>query len=335
MPAKAQKPSTKTDRTPGVVLLRGPDAFLREEHARQIKERLEKEHGGLDVLRFDGASCQIGEVLDECRTPGLMTPHKLVIVDNADKFVAGDNRPVIERYTREPAGEATLVLRAERWAAGKLDDILQEHGLVVLCEAPDAPTAARWAVARASKRHGAELNEAAARELVELVGPDLGLLESELAKLASALPEGKKRVIDAALVRELTVRERDEEVWAIQPMLLSGDPRPALTHLSRLLDVAGAPETLVMYACLDAACKLHALAAARAQGQRPDDLAGPLKLWGPMRQAALGAAGRANPRRTAALVAHAVDLDRRVKTGLSEPRLALERLALEFSLALR
>src|SRR5207253_8118234 len=55
--------------------------------ALPICELLTKAHGEIDSFRFDGASASAAEVLDECRTFGLMRQQKLVIVDNADALL--------------------------------------------------------------------------------------------------------------------------------------------------------------------------------------------------------------------------------------------------------
>jgi len=72
-----------------VVILYGKDDFLRQQYTSQLKHELDEVHGsdGVQVVRFDGATAQVADILDECRSMGLMTAHKLVIVDSADELL--------------------------------------------------------------------------------------------------------------------------------------------------------------------------------------------------------------------------------------------------------
>ena len=119
-------------------------------------------------------------MLDECRSFDLMQRQKLVVVENADKLVAGDNRPLIERYASAPADHSTLALKAGKWNRGNLDKLIEKVGVIVKCEPPSAADAAKWAYHRALKRHDADLDKDAAVALVERVGVDLGRIDTEI-----------------------------------------------------------------------------------------------------------------------------------------------------------
>ena len=71
------------DATMRIVVLHGRELFLLWEWSRMLAERLREAHGDVGVVRFDGASAPVAEVLDELRSFGLLEPHKLVIVDDA------------------------------------------------------------------------------------------------------------------------------------------------------------------------------------------------------------------------------------------------------------
>ena len=71
-----------------VVILHGKDEFLRQQYTGQLKHELGEVHGsdGVQMVRFDGVTAQVADILDECRSMGLMAPHKLVVVDAATNF---------------------------------------------------------------------------------------------------------------------------------------------------------------------------------------------------------------------------------------------------------
>ena len=258
-----KKAMTPPDATHRVVVLCGKEVFLRSEFTGQLREKLEEAHGQVDVIRFDGENAQAAEVLDECRSFGLMAAHKLVIVENADKLVSESTRPLLERYAQAPSEGATLVLRASTWRKGNLDKAIEKVGVITPCDQASEAVAQRWAVRRCEKQHGGSISPQVAAMLVERTGPDLGRLDTELGKLS--LAAGKGGEITPELIDELVGRTREEEVWSIQAELLSGDPARTVRHLRAILDHAPRDAHVpVTFACTDLARKLHA--ASRAIG---------------------------------------------------------------------
>lgn len=332
----ARKPAAASplDASARVVLLHGKDAFMRAQHTDALRRALEAKDPDLDVRSFDGATAKAADVLDECRSFGLMAAHKLVIVDNAEAFVKEETRPLLERYCQGPGESATLVLRAERWYKGKLDDMIGRVGAIVKCDVLSASGAAEWAVAHAGV-HAATLDRATAQRLVDRVGPDTGRLAGEIGKLAiaaaaSAGRASKNASITASLIDELVGETREEDAWAFQETLARGSAEEILAGLSRLLDNAPRDTAvLVTIAMIDLARKLHALGAA---GQSARSVAGRLKIWPPDKAAALiERASRAQPERLRGLVHAAVEADQRQKSGLGTSHRTLERLALRFA----
>ena len=71
-----------------VVILHGPDEYMRRAHTRAIATALTETHGEIARFEFDGTTVEPAVLLDELRSYGLLHPHKLVILDHADKFLA-------------------------------------------------------------------------------------------------------------------------------------------------------------------------------------------------------------------------------------------------------
>jgi len=322
-----------------IVVLHGKESFLRSEHTRRVLDALRERFGAVDEFSFDGASCSLADVLDELRSYGLMSQHKVVVVDNAEQFMQGDDRRrAMERYAESPMPDATLILRSAGWRPGTFDKLVAAVGVILKCEAPGAAEAVRWAVARSQKRHGVELSAAGAQALVERVGPDLGRLDSELGKLAVgalAAGTGDRVVITPELVKEFTGLSREEQAWEIQGALATGDPAQALNKVDELLRISRAPEVMLAWSAIDLVRKVHDAAALAAQGQPDGAIAKQLKLWGDGAAVVLRVARSVPLARAAALLQAAVAADRRMKSGLSpEPSRAIEALAVQVSAGL-
>jgi DNA polymerase III subunit delta len=336
----AKKATSETNERPDaacrIVLLTGPDQYLQAEHVAVLKALLQKEYGEVDVLHFEGKSAQAAEVLDECRSFGLIAAHKMIVVDDADQLVKEASRPLFERYATAPSEGATLVLRATKWSPGKLDAMIDEVGRRVRCEPLSPEMAVKWSVLRCRKRHRAELEADAAETLVERVGTEMGRLDSELAKLAAAadVGTGSSEVlprITVALVGQFVGIRREEEVWGVQETLLFADAAAAVTHVRRLLDVSRQPSQLILWAMSDLSRKVLGASHAARKRINPFHVAKVLKLWGPSKDAVLHAASTTDPAAARRVLDACVKADARSKSGLTDADAAVERLAIDFA----
>lgn len=328
MARKPAKPAAKPGPEHRIVVLHGKDAFLRAEFTASLKRALAEAKGDVDTIRFEGSS-EVAEVLDECRSFGLMQQHKLVVVDEADQFVKDSSRAMLERYAEAPSEDATLVLRSDRWHKGKLDKLIDAVGVVRKCDAPTEGQAVTWAQHRVKVRHEAEITPEAARALVSRVGADLGRIDAELAKLAAAT--GNNGPISPQLVAEFVGVSREEEVWGIQSAMLGAPPEAALGHLRELIEVSRQPTVLISYALCDLARKLHLATVGLQAGENPGAIGKTLKLWGPSQDVVMRAARGADPSRTLELLDAALEADVAQKTGLGDPERQLERVVLRFA----
>jgi DNA polymerase-3 subunit delta len=84
----------------------------------------------------------------------------------------------------------------------------------------------------ARDRHGAKLERDAADALMEIVGPELGLIDQELAKLAAST---QGQPIDSQLVQELVGGWRAKTAWDMLDAAVEGRTGEALLELDRLL----------------------------------------------------------------------------------------------------
>lgn len=314
-----------------IVVLIGKELFLRSQYTSMLKAALESAHGEIEVFQFSGESAEPAMVLDECRSFGLMASHKLIIIDEADQFIKADTRPMIERYAQNPSEQATLLLRGSKWNRGKnLDDEIAKVGLILKCESVDEGTATRWIQARCTKAYESSIDPRAAAMLVERLGCDLGRIDTELAKLATAA--GKGNPISQELIAELVGLTREDDVWAIQSYLLCGDAQRTLRELDIIMNNGSkGAHVPVSFACTDLARKLLGIAEGMNQGINPHTLAKDMKLWGPSRDPIMHTARRVGPKRARALLDACIKADMALKSSTGTPMRTLEVLVLRFA----
>lgn len=321
-----------------IVVLHGKESYLRVERTRQLIDALREKFGSIDRFEFDGTTATLAAVLDELQTYGLLSTHKLVVLDSAEAFMAAEERRrAMERYAARPMAEATLLMRAAgQWRPGNFDKLVDKVGAVFKCEAPSERDAIVWCRRRAEKAHAAQIDEDVATLLVEKIGTDLARLDAELEKLATAAGGRPGAVITRALVAEFVGLSREEQAWEIQSTLLDGSPRLAIEKLDELLDVSRAPEVMIAWSVTDLLRKLHDAARMREQGEGDGEISRSLRLWGPQQGAVLRASRSLGSVRAAALLERALNTEVRMRSGYSgDDRRTIEGMLVEVSEVLR
>lgn len=219
---------------PGVCALFGDEPFLKSLVVARLREVvLAGDDGEFSLSRFDGRSAEWRDVGDELNTVGLFGgQHRLVVVDDADDFVSS-HRSQLEDYAARPSRTGTLAMVVDSWPSNtRLAKAVAATGLAIECKAPPPARLLKWLVSWTKQRHGAKLEREAAESIVETIGPELGLIDQELAKL-SAAAAGKP--IGVELVEQLVGGWRAKTAWDMLDATIEGRLRQALVELDRLL----------------------------------------------------------------------------------------------------
>jgi len=321
-----------------VILLIGQDPYLITTRTKQAIEVFQEAHGEVERFDFDGAECELADVLDELRSYGLAQRYKIVVLDKADTFVTGEERKrqraALENYASHPVDSATLIMRAETWHPSNLDKIIKKAGLVHKVQPPNESRAVKWCRDRAMKEYETELEPDAAELLVTLIGADLARLDTEVAKL-SAYVADEKRSIAREDVTNLVGMSREDKVWSLQRPIAAGDAAAAVTILRELMDISRQPLELITWSICDLLRKLHTASRLFQQGVNGGQIARQLKLWGDSQRLVLSAAQRFDPACFAALLDLAIRTDQHNKSGQREPVRSLEALTLRIADSMR
>ena len=211
-----------------VFALIGCDAFLQLRKLAAIVKQLPP-----DVQRFDldGERATLAELLDELRSFAMFGNGKLVVIRNAEPFITR-YRESLEDYLAAPCDSATLVLRVEKLpATQRVYKLIAKNGQIEDCNAPtDQRALAQW-IEQEAKSHKVTIARDAAALLADLVGNDMGRLDSELEKLAIQ-SDGKP--IDSKAVAGSVSFQREQEMWAMTNELASGRQADALKRWRQL-----------------------------------------------------------------------------------------------------
>lgn len=227
-----------------IYAIAGDDLYLRAESIARIERLLFPDRSEtIGLTKRSGDTVALSDVLDELCTPSFFSPLRLVVLDPADGFVT-KFRDKLESYADNPAESGVLVLAVKQLPSNtRLYKILEKAGgpgTVIDAKTPKPAEAVAWALDRAAA-HQAKIDRDAATLLVDMVGPEAGLLDQELEKLAVATHDGTASRITRDDVLRYVHAGQAESVWRMIERAAKGDARRALEDLDSLLSSGEAP----------------------------------------------------------------------------------------------
>lgn len=233
----------------GVCALVGDDGFLKRLSRTKIRDAVSADGEANEFTQ----KAEWRDVNDELSTLSLFGGGpRLVFVLNADDFVK-NYRSQLEAYVAQPASSGCLVLELNALAMNtRLYKTLAETGQIVECRAPqtkrgkasyvDETKLCDWLRSWGKSTHNVELKRGADEELLQLVGPEMGLLDQGLAKLALFCEPDAEVTVE--LVRKVVGGWRTKTTWELLDAALDGNAAEALLQLERLLQAGEAPQAI-------------------------------------------------------------------------------------------
>jgi DNA polymerase-3 subunit delta len=318
-----------------VCVAYGADSFLRRQVLLGLRHSVLKEDDDdFSLKSFDGRAAEFRDVVVELSTLAMFGTQRLVVIDEADDFVSR-NREALENYVLRPGRSSILLLDVKSWPSNtRIYKAVDSHGLAVDCSVPPSAKLARWLIDWTRQAHKCQLSPSAADALVEMIGPELGLLDQELAKLA--LLVGSDMKITVEMVQKAVGGWRAKTTWEMLDLALEGDTAGALRQIDRLLASNEAPIGLLAQISsslrrLAAATRLilQAEAAHRKIGIRPALQRANVKYFVEKAEQQLRRLGRQRGSQLYRWLLEA-DLDLKGDSQLP-PRLVLERLIVRLS----
>jgi DNA polymerase-3 subunit delta len=239
MDAMAFIGSTSKPKRQQVYVLAGDEDFLKRRVMAILQLLILGEADPSFALStYSGDKAEFSAIRSELETLPFLSDRRLVVVDQADPFVT-KYRQTLEKYVPEPAAAGVLVLDVKSWPTNtKLAKLVPEAATIV-CKAPAAYKLTSWCVEWCRTTYGKKLSSAAAELLVELVGPQMGLLDSELDKLS--IYANDRPGIELNDVDALVGRSRSANVFKIMEAVGDGKPGEALNILSELFEEGESP----------------------------------------------------------------------------------------------
>ena len=303
-----------------VYAIIGADSYLQTERLAQVIGRLPNDLQRSDI---DGEKASLVDVLDELRSFAMFGGGKLVVVRNADDFIS-KFREQLENYLASPSDGSTLILRVETLPANqRIYKLIQKVGAIEKCEPPKAAELPRWIIAHAKTAHDAIVSLPAAQLLTDLIGADLGRINSELSKLALQGIDGKVELAD---VQKGVSFQREQEMWDMTNEIASGNTEKAIKRWRHMVQLDPNSEFRAITWLGMWLEKVQLALLLKRQGKSNFDIAGALKIWQrEMQEPFLRTAFKMGPAGVLNALNLLVDLDLRSKSGLGDASQNVER----------
>jgi DNA polymerase-3 subunit delta len=262
-----------------LYLISGTDGSKIEATRSRLRARAEREggDGALEVFEpSEGRGAPDHEaLLAAIPAMSLMGTRRYLLADGVEKWRDKQQAAVAGAIGTALPPDLTLVLIARAKAPAKLlKAVKAAKGEIHNFEAPKARDMPRVLVGDA-QRIGFKLDPAAARLLVERMGPEPLRLRNELERLA--LWAGDSGQVTAADIEAMIADTSEAAVWTLSDAVVEGDARTALRVGEQLIE-QGENVTGLIYGLasrLRAAC---AAAAMLEEGMAPREVESQLKM---------------------------------------------------------
>jgi DNA polymerase-3 subunit delta len=227
-----------------VYVVHGDEDFLRRRVLDALKQRIlgKDDNAAFGFSAFPGDKAVWFSILDELQTLPFLSQRRMVSIESADTFITA-HRAQLEKYVQSPPAGGVLVLEVRSWPATTRLYRLLDGPASLSCKSLTGGKLSEWCRRWSSAQHGKQLTTSAAQLLVDLVGPEMGLLDQELAKLAVYVGEAAR--IDGEDVDRLVGNNRAENTFQIFDLIAQGNAAGALALLDKLFGQGEKPIALL------------------------------------------------------------------------------------------
>ena len=243
-------------RRPGYVLM-GSEAFLYQMCRRGVLDALMMpDLRDFSLHDLDLGDTSIFEVLDLAQTPSLMAPFQVLFIRNVKTLYGRGQKKeefaAIDAYFRRPNPQALLIFVADHLSmpsdvrrmdmqdkdrAERIRETLGDVCGVVELQQVGEDDAVQWVLAEA-QRGGTPFTDDAARELVDALGADMLMVQSELEKLllySSATGAASVEVVD---VETMVSAAKQRSLYELTDAISLKDVPRSLALLQGLLNAS-------------------------------------------------------------------------------------------------
>ncbi|MGI8469757.1 MAG: DNA polymerase III subunit delta [Pyrinomonadaceae bacterium] len=312
-----------------VYLLFGAEKYLRDLAAKTIAEKVLRDAPlrEFNESEFSLNDSDIQYAISAAEQMPMISSRRVVRVTEIGKLKEADEES-LAKYLARPVETSVVIFTADELDKRRrfVKNLLENSVAVEFKTLSDAELIV-WAKAKL-KELGAQIDDAALRQLVALVGNNVLRLTNEIEKLATAaLPDS---IITFELVENLVANSRELSNFELSDYLLAKNRPRSLQTLHKILDDGAEPLMLLGLISYN----FHRLLMAKElmnQGVNRGEVARAMKLPFSKQQEFLENARRADGDKLAWILRRLAETDLAIKTSKATPRLQIEMLVCELT----
>ncbi|HEY3265703.1 MAG TPA: DNA polymerase III subunit delta [Armatimonadota bacterium] len=234
-----------------VYLLKGKEGVRRGEALSGLIDRLtDAAFRDFDLERIDGRSATAEQVLSAAGAAPFASPRRLTVVEDAQRMAPDAVQKLQKLLSTQIGARSAVVFVAGETGDGekvqgvmrRLENLAKSMGVVRSFDPLKPAEAAQW-LTRAVQSAGHTLEPEARIEMLARVGPNLGVLEREVEKLA--VFAGDRKAITRADVVAVTPESAEYSVFALVDAVSEGRVAAAM-HVLHGLRAANEPAQRIM-----------------------------------------------------------------------------------------
>lgn len=227
-------------------LFYGPNEYkLKERTSSLIKAVIAPGGEAFDLDRYDGKRCDIPALINSISTPPVMSPLRVIVLNNAEKLAAARQKELEGVLSRIPEYSVLAMTASKADKRSKLFKKLLAEDRIHSFEFEDFTSAeAAGLVVRFSHDRNTKISPQVADMMVELFGTDPYRLENEIEKLALFI--GERDEIEKRDLAFASGFSRVETPYDLPELIFNGQAGSALELTGRALS-SGISEMQILY----------------------------------------------------------------------------------------
>lgn len=219
-----------------VIFFHGSEEFQRERAVQEVIDLfLDPATRDFNLDQIQGTETSPESLGSLLATPPMMADHRVVIVRDV-QGLSVRSREVVESALANPCPGVILLLIAAipSRSKAKFYDVLKKGALTVEFGAVHVEDLPGWLIEHAEDEHGVEIDVDAARAWAAAIGPELGVLATEVEKAVAFI--GERKTITVEDVRAIGGYIPRVDRWAWLDTVGNRQFIDALNDLPKLLD---------------------------------------------------------------------------------------------------
>lgn len=263
-------------------LFMGPEIGLKQETIQSILATIKKQQGQEpEFFRYYAQDTEINDILSHLRNGSLFSPHKVVLLNNAESISKKNEIKALIDYVKKPSSEATLILVSDEIKVSKpLQSAFPKEAQKIFWELFDNQKTQWVRQFFQSRQH--PVTQDAVDLILDLVENNTEQLRTDCGNLLHFLEKGAP--VTEELVETYIFHSREENVFTLFEAFSCKDKEGALEILRKLLLSSGQDPVGIMAGFTWQLRRLHQGKILQKRGMNMSSIASQLFIRGKKNQ---------------------------------------------------